>query len=123
MDTIEILFSIIIAMVVSLFILALITINLTFAPGDGSHTGYITEVGRQGLIWRTHYVKVVDSHFSTGSDGSYWYYGFDEDNQSLFNQASNYPKNSTVTIDYRCDFFVFTWQRSGNCIVLDLRNG
>lgn len=115
-----------------LWILILLVGLMTFGcvhiltPSQGTHTGYITEAGYEGLVWRTHYIKLVDAHFATysqssSSDQGWWYYGIDEGNLAIFNKASAFQKNNTlVTITYRCDFWTWYWERSEGCIATDV---
>lgn len=91
-------------------------------PETGSHTGYITETGYRGLIWKTHYVKVVDSQISFGgSSQNYWYYGIDESDLTQFRLAQKAQQNKTlITAKYSCSFFRFKWQTSENCMLIGL---
>jgi len=92
----------------------------TAIPEEGSHVGYITETGYRGLLWKTHYIKVVDQKLSFGEDAkSYWYYGVDEKDLSLFEQAKN--ETGLISMNYRCDFFVWSWERSESCIMTSFK--
>jgi len=92
-------------------------------PEEGEHVGYITEAGYRGLIWKTHYIKLVDARFSVGAEGytSYWYYGVNENDLTLWKTANELKgKNEVVTIKYRCDFIVTYWERSEGCIAISI---
>jgi hypothetical protein len=91
-------------------------------PESGKHTGFITETGYRGLIWKTHYVKVVDSQQSFGENAqNYWYYGVDEHNLAIFEKAQGFQKNKTlITAQYDCSFFKFDWEISENCKLVEV---
>ena len=89
----------------------------TGTPETGSHTGYITEVGRSGILWSTNFVKVTDSHFSTGGGTgyqSYWIYGLDD---SKYLEMKGYQNDKIYKIEYECYLIVPAWQYTSNCVI------
>jgi len=102
--------------------------HINFAPEIGEHSGYVTETGVGGLIFKTHFAKVNSQQIALSDAESSWYYAFSEpDINSNGTSARLYEtmvaaqrSNSRVTVKYDCVMLIFVWDANNNCLVKDV---
>lgn len=76
-------------------------------PNDGSHTGYITAVEREGIIWKT-YTAYVKTNSQSSQEDKYCV-----DSSVVEELKKAQVENKQVTVNYKRGFTLPIWECSG----------
>jgi len=80
---------------------------------NGSHTGYVTAIEKNGLIWKTGNAYFKTSLESTQED---YYCVEDEDVYKKLEEASREKRN--ITISFSEEIIVAPWRCGGSTVII-----
>lgn len=110
MDFEDFFMGVVVLVVVGGFTLFLLFVGILLigggTPNEGTHTGYVTAVEKEGIIWR-----VNSAYFKTDTQSSQEdKYCASDDVVTQLKEAQVAKK--LVTIEYKRGFFLFPWECS-----------
>lgn len=87
---------------------------------DGSKTGILVKVTKQGIFWGTYHGELIRGGFSdgTGANGQSFNFNlgaFKNSNVDKAMQLMN--EHKPVSVTYHCEWFVAPWRGRYNCFV------
>lgn len=94
--------------IVLVFIIGTIFISNIGATNGGEHTGYITAVEQEGVIWKT-WKAYVKTDPQSSQEDSYCV----KDDSVISQLKDEAKKRSLVTVSYSAPFVVFNWECGG----------